>query len=69
MELPHCPVCQNGHLLPMSAGEAAFQFWVCSSPTCAYVISGSLAPVTYYKVSAVHQQKDKGDKKWTEFKF
>ena len=69
MDHPPCPVCQKGHLLPMSGLHNAFTFWVCSAPACAYVVSSSGTAVTYYKGSAVQQEKDKGGKRWTEFSF
>jgi hypothetical protein len=69
MDHPSCPACQKGHLLPMSDLNSAFSFWVSSAPTCAYVVSSSATAVTYYKGSAVQQEKDKGGKRWTEFSF
>ena len=69
MELPPCPTCHEGCLLPLSSSDTAFDFWVCSSPGCAYVVSSSIVSVTYYKGSAVRTEKVKGDKKWTEFSF
>jgi hypothetical protein len=69
MDFPLCPACQKGHLLPLSSGEEAFSIWVCSRQACPYVVSGSGIAVTFYKGSAVQQEKDKGDKKWTEFSF
>ena len=45
MELPVCPVCSSGKLLPF-LGD--YQAWICSKPTCAYAISLN-EDLTFYK--------------------
>ena len=62
---PPCPVCGEGFLLPL--GMAAF--WVCSTPSCTYTISAQGSSATYYKGHAVTETKEKGEKRWVEFKF
>ena len=69
MEFPECPVCKNGHLLPLTGGGVAITLWVCSSPKCAYVVSGGQTAQVFFKGTAVMQEKEKGGKKWTEFSF
>jgi hypothetical protein len=69
MDHPPCPACQKGYLLPLSGANQAFFLWVCSAPQCAYVVSGSPTAATYYKGSAVQQEKAKGEKTWIEFSF
>ncbi len=69
MEHPPCPACDKGRLLPMSTMNAPFGYWVCSAPTCTYVISGNSVTVRYHKCHAVTDEKAKGDKEWTEFSF
>jgi hypothetical protein len=69
MELPPCPVCKDGCLLPFSDEKKPFAFWVCSLPNCGYSIGRNLTAETYYKGTATAQAKEKGQKKWTEYKF
>lgn len=69
MEHPPCPSCDKGRLLPMSTMNTTFGYWVCSAPTCAYVISALNISVRFHKGHAVTDEKAKGDKEWTEFSF
>ena len=69
MELPPCPVCKEGRLLPFSDEKKPFSFWVCSTPTCSYTLGRNLTEETYYKGTAAAQEKEKGTKKWTQFDF
>jgi hypothetical protein len=69
VELPPCPLCKNGHMLPLSAMHNPFSSWICSAPNCAYVISRDPAGATYYKGIASTQDKEKGGKTWTEYQF
>jgi hypothetical protein len=69
MELPLCPVCKEGHLLPLSDVHEPFSLWICSAPSCAYAISKDPTGDTYYKGTASFGEKDKGAKKWTEYQF
>ena len=69
MELPPCPVCGEGHLLPFSDEKKPFAFWVCSLPHCAYSVSRNLTEQTYYKGTAASQEKEKGSKKWIQYDF
>jgi hypothetical protein len=69
MHLPQCPSCQRGHLLPLSAMEQTFFYWVCSSPDCTYVVSASPVTVKFFKGNAVLEPKERGEKNWTEFEF
>ncbi len=69
MELPPCPVCKDGRLLPFSDEKTPFAFWICSLPSCAYTLGRNLTATTYYKGSAALHEKEKGDKKWIECEF
>jgi hypothetical protein len=69
MDFPLCPACEKGHLLPLSGNSGQFSFWVCSRQACPYVVSSSNIAVTFYKGSALQQEKDKWGKKWAEFSF
>ena len=69
MTFPPCPVCQKGHLLPVSRMQEANSFWVCSAPECDYVISGNRTAVKFFKGNATHAPNSKGEKEWTEFEF
>jgi hypothetical protein len=69
MELPPCPLCGQGHLLPLSEPDNPFSLWVCSAPSCAYAVSKDAAGDVYYKGVAASEAKQKGDKEWTEFRF
>ena len=65
--LPHppCPSCGEGFLLPLTMAG----FYVCTTPSCTYTISAQGTSVTYYKGHAVAETKEKGEKRWVEFKF
>ena len=65
MELPTCPVCKLGRLLPMETHS----FWVCSAPECTYVVSANPTPAIFYKGNAVAQAKENAGKRWIEFEF
>jgi hypothetical protein len=69
MELPPCPLCKEGRLLPLSETNEPFSIWICSAPGCAYAISKDPTGDTYYKGTASSQEKVKGDKKWAEYQF
>ena len=69
MEFPPCPVCAEGRLLPFSDDKRPFSFWVCSAPACGYAIGRNLTEQTYYKGTAAAQEKEKGDKRWTQYDF
>jgi hypothetical protein len=69
MELPLCPLCKEGRLLPLSDDHEPFSLWICSTPRCAYAISKHPAGDTYYKGVASAQEKERGGKKWTEYGF
>ncbi|QDT15329.1 hypothetical protein [Alienimonas californiensis] len=61
---PPCPSCGEGVLLPMSS----LTYWVCTTPSCTYTISGMGSAVTYYKGHALAEPKKDG-KRWVEFRF
>jgi hypothetical protein len=69
MELPPCPVCNDGRLLPLSNSDTAYACWICTMPECAYVISRNSAGERFYKGTAAVKDKEKGDKRWVEFQF
>jgi hypothetical protein len=69
MELPRCPACERGHLLPMSSMHESFSFWVCSVPDCTYVVSSHPNAVKYFKGHAISEPRNRGEKSWTEFEF
>jgi hypothetical protein len=69
MEFPPCPICKAGRLLPLSDDHAPFALWICSLPGCAYAISKDPTGDTYYKGTAACQDKEKGEKRWTEYEF
>ena len=69
MTLPQCPTCGTGQLLPISYGSQTFSYWVCSAPSCGYAISGNQTAVKFFKGKALQEERDKGEKKWTEFEF
>ena len=69
MDLPRCPSCQRGHLLPMSSMNQTFCYWVCSSPICTYVVSTFPEGVKYFKGNALPKPKEQGEKTRTEFEF
>jgi hypothetical protein len=69
MELPPCPVCKEGRLLPLSDEHEPFALWICTTPSCAYAISKDVAGDVYYKGIASSQDKEKAGKKWTEYGF
>jgi len=69
MEMPPCPVCKEGRLLPFSDEKKPFAFWICSLPSCSYAMSRNLTAETYYKGAAASEVKEKGSKNWIEFRF
>jgi hypothetical protein len=69
MELPPCPLCKEGHLLPLSDADRPYSLWICSAPNCTYAISKNVAGDTYYKGVASAEEKEKGYKQWTEYNF
>lgn len=69
MELPPCPICNEGKLLPLSDEHEPFSLWVCSQPGCSYAISKDSTGDTFYKGVAAKKEKEKGDKRWTEYEF
>jgi hypothetical protein len=69
MELPTCPLCNEGKLLPLSDSNAPYALWICSAPNCAYALSKNIAGYTYYKGVATTEQKQKGAKTWIEYEF
>ena len=69
MDLPPCPVCRSGRLLPLSTLHYPLAYWVCSTPDCTYVVSGSAGAVTFHKGHALVEEKAKGDKEWVQFNF
>jgi hypothetical protein len=69
MELPTCPLCNEGKLLPLSDSDAPYALWACSAPNCAYAISKNMAGYTFYKGVAKTEQKQKGMKTWVEYEF
>ena len=69
MELPTCPLCNEGKLLPLSDANAPYALWACSAPNCAYAVSKNIAGYTYYKGVAKTEQKQKGAKTWIEYEF
>jgi hypothetical protein len=69
MELPSCPLCNEGKLLPLSDANAPYALWACSAPNCAYAISKNMSGYTFYKGVAKTEQKQKGMKTWVEYEF
>jgi hypothetical protein len=70
MEFVICPLCKEGRLLPFSSNSGgSFQCWVCSTPSCTYVVSSSFMEVKFYKGTAVAKVVEKDGKKYIEFKF
>ncbi|HJQ78955.1 MAG TPA: hypothetical protein VJ828_03325 [Lacipirellulaceae bacterium] len=69
MELPTCPLCNEGKLLPLSDSNAPYALWICNTPNCAYALSKNLAGYTYYKGVAKTEQKQKDSKTWIEYEF
>jgi hypothetical protein len=69
MELPTCPLCNEGKLLPLSDANAPYALWACSAPNCAYAISKNMSGYTFYKGVAKTEQKQKAMKTWIEFEF
>jgi hypothetical protein len=69
MEFVICPLCNEGRLLPLSVASGAFNHWVCSAPSCTYVVSSSLMEVKYFKGTAATKVIEKDGKGYTEFKF
>ena len=69
MELPPCPICKEGRLLPLSNANEPFSLWICSTPACAYAISKNATGDTYYKGVAAVEVKEKDGKHWTEYSF
>jgi hypothetical protein len=49
MELPTCPVCAQGRLVPLSHEHRTYAMWVCTTRQCAYVISTSYGWDSCYK--------------------
>lgn len=62
---PPCPSCRDGVLVTLHAGTA----WVCTQPSCTYVISGNSHAITFHKGHAVTERKEKSGKRWVEFSF
>ncbi|MFH5804534.1 hypothetical protein [Alienimonas sp. DA493] len=62
---PPCPACGEGALLPLNS----LLFWVCTTPSCTYTISGQGTAATYYKGHAVTETREKDGKRWIEFRF
>ena len=69
MEFVICPLCKEGRLLPFSSHTGSFLCWVCSTPSCTYVVSNSLMEVKYYKGKAAAQVVQKDGKEYIEFRF
>ena len=69
MELPTCPMCKEGRLLPLSDAHEPYALWICSAANCAYSISKTASGHTYYKGFAAAEAREKGNKKWTQFEF
>jgi hypothetical protein len=69
MEFVICPLCKEGRLLPFSNHSSPFACWVCSAPSCTYVVSSSLMEFKYYKGTAAAKVIEKDGKGYTEFKF
>jgi hypothetical protein len=69
MEFVICPVCKEGRLLPFSSSSNSFHCWVCSTPSCTYVVSSSFMEVKYYKGTAAAKVTEKDGKSYIEFKF
>ena len=62
---PPCPACGDGFLVPLGM----MAFYVCTQPGCTYTISAQGHTATYFKGHAVAETKEKGGKRWAEFKF
>jgi hypothetical protein len=69
MEFVICPLCKEGRLLPFSSNSGSFYCWVCSTPSCTYVVSSGLMEVKYYKGTAAAKVVEKDGKNYIEFKF
>lgn len=69
MELPSCPVCTHGRLLPISEEKQPYAYWVCSQPDCGYTIGRNMTAEYFYKGTATSQEKEKNGKRWKEYEF
>jgi hypothetical protein len=69
MELPSCPFCKEGNLLPLLDANEPFALWVCSAPGCAYAISMDTTGDTYFKGVAATEEKERSGKRWIEYSF
>ena len=56
-------------MLPLSMGGSPFYVWVCNMPSCAYVVSFSGVPVSYYKGTAAATDQEKDGKTYKGFRF
>jgi hypothetical protein len=66
MNLPECPLCAKGKLLPISGTNGPYQAWVCMRPDCKYTVGDD---IVYYKgTAAVEEVAEKG-KEYTKFDF
>jgi len=57
MDLPHCPTCMDGVLLPLSdyAPEGAsvrYKAWACSRQQCGYVVRADKGVIAYDRVTS-----------------
>jgi hypothetical protein len=68
MQLPTCPLCAKGPLVPLSESERPFAIWVCSQPGCSYAISNS-THTYFYKGNAGQEMKQKEKKEYVQYDF
>ncbi|HEX6984438.1 MAG TPA: hypothetical protein VF170_03635 [Planctomycetaceae bacterium] len=69
MELPTCPVCKEGRLLPFSDEKKPYSFWVCCGHACGYTIGRNMVEETFYKGIAATEAVEKGAKRWVKYTF
>ena len=68
MELPACPHCNSGRLLPFFGESGESTAWICSSASCAYVVSLE-EDLSFYKGVARAKPKEGEGERYVEFDF
>jgi hypothetical protein len=69
MELPACPMCREGRLLPFSEDKQPYAFWVCSGHACGYTIGRNTLEQVFFKGVAASETVEKGAKRWVKYAF
>jgi hypothetical protein len=66
MELPECPSCGKGRLIPLSGSNGDHHAWVCTRPECPYTVGDG---IEYYKGKAVTEAVRADGKDYVSFDF